>query len=110
MDPDFFPILAGGLQGDTLAPYLFIVTLHYAMRKEMNNAEHLGFTLEQRQSRRYSARTLTDTGFADDIALLSDSIADTEVLLHKVESDAKEIGLTINSKKKSSTSTPVTHL
>ena len=65
----------------------------------MNNAEHLGFTLKQRQSRRYSARTLTDTGFADDIALLSDNIADTEVLLHKVESAAKEIGLTINSKK-----------
>ena len=98
-DTDFFPILAGVLQGDTLAPFLFIVTLDYAMRKAMNNAEHLGFTLEQRQSKRYPARTLTDTDFADDIALLSDNIADAEVLLHKVESAAKEIGLTINSKK-----------
>ena len=66
------------------------------MRKAMNNAEHLGFTLEQRQSRRYPARMLSDTDFADDIALLSDNIADAEVLLHKVESAAKEIGLTIN--------------
>ena len=96
-DTDFFPILAGVLQGDTLAPFLFIVTLDYAMRKAMNNAEHLGFTLEQRQSKRYPARTLTDTDFADDIALLSDNIAHAEVLLHKVESAAKEIGLTINS-------------
>ena len=96
---DFFPILAGVLQGDTLASFLFIVTLDYAMRKAMNNAEHLGFTLEQRQSRCYPARTLTDTDFADGIALLSDNIADAGVLLHKVESAAKEIGLTINSKK-----------
>ena len=63
------------------------------MRKAMNNAEHLGFTLEQRQSRRYPARTLTDKDFADDIALLSGNIADAEVLLHKVESAAKEIRL-----------------
>ena len=98
-DTDFFPILAGVLQGDTLVPFLFIVTLDYAMRKAMNNAEHLGFTLEQRQRKRYPARTLTDTDFADDIALLSDNIADAEVLLHKVESAAKEIGLTINSQK-----------
>ena len=69
------------------------------MRKATNNAEHLGFTLEQRQSKRYPARTLTDTDFAGDIALLSDSIADAEVLLHKVESAAKEIRLTINSQK-----------
>ena len=78
---------------------MFIITLDYVMRKAMNNAEHLGLTLEQRQSRRYPARTLTDTDFADDIALLLDNIADAEVLLHKVESAAKEIGLTINSQK-----------
>ena len=32
-DTDFFAILAGVLQGDTLAPFLFIIMLDYAMRK-----------------------------------------------------------------------------
>ena len=32
-DTDFFQILAGVLQGDTLAPFLFIITLDYALKK-----------------------------------------------------------------------------
>ena len=32
-DTDFFEILAGVLQGDTLAPYLFIIALDYTMRQ-----------------------------------------------------------------------------
>ena len=31
---DFFEILAGVLQGDTPAPYLFITSLDYAMRRK----------------------------------------------------------------------------
>ena len=31
-DTEFFEILAGVLQGDTLAPYLFIIALGYVMR------------------------------------------------------------------------------
>ena len=31
-DTDFFEILAGVLQGDTLAPFLFVIALDYAMR------------------------------------------------------------------------------
>ena len=30
-DTEFFEILAGDLQGDTLAPFLFIISLDYAM-------------------------------------------------------------------------------
>ena len=32
-DTDFFEILAGVLQGDTLAPFLFIIALDYALRE-----------------------------------------------------------------------------
>ena len=32
-DTDTFPILAGVPQGDTLAPYLFIIVLDYALRR-----------------------------------------------------------------------------
>ena len=31
-DTDFFDIVAGVLQGDTLAPFLFILCLDYALR------------------------------------------------------------------------------
>ena len=31
-DTDFFDIVAGVLQGDTLAPYLFIICLDYVLR------------------------------------------------------------------------------
>ena len=34
-----FDITTGVLQGDTLAPFLFIIVLHYAMRKAMAGKE-----------------------------------------------------------------------
>ena len=44
-DAEFFEILTGVLQGDTLAPYLFIVALDYAMRQAIGYKSILGFTL-----------------------------------------------------------------
>ena len=45
-----FEITAGVLQGDTLAPFIFIIVLDYAMRKALGNGkeEELGFTLRER--------------------------------------------------------------
>ena len=38
-----FDILAGVLQGDTLAPYIFAIVLDYCMRKAVNgDEENLG--------------------------------------------------------------------
>ena len=34
-DTDFFDIVAGVLKGDTLAPYLFIISLDYVLRTSM---------------------------------------------------------------------------
>ena len=52
-ETDLFEIKAGVLQGDTLAPYLFIIALDYSLRKAINgNEEKLGFRLKKRQSRR----------------------------------------------------------
>ena len=48
-DTDFFQILAGVLQGDTLAPFLFIIALDYALRKAARET-HIGFKLTTRQS------------------------------------------------------------
>ena len=92
-----FDILAGVLQGDTLAPYLFAIVIDYCMRKAVNgDDEKLGFTLEQRKSRRIGPKNITDVDFADDIALLSEDIRSATELLHRVESAAANIGLFIN--------------
>ena len=77
-DTDFFAILAGVLQGDTLAPFLFIIMLDYAMRKATRDHEQLGFTLQQSRSKRYPVVTITDTDFADDVTLLSDTFQDAK--------------------------------
>ena len=96
-DTDFFVIQAVVLQGDTLAPLLFI--LDYAMRKATLNPQETGFTLTPRRSRRHPPITITDTDFADDIALLSDNVEKAQLLLTRVEQAAKTIGLHINEKK-----------
>ena len=75
-ETEMFDITTGVLQGDTLAPFLFIIVLHYAMRKAMaGKEEELGFTITPRRSRRHPKDVLADLDFADDIALLSDEIA-----------------------------------
>ena len=98
-DTSFFPIHAGVLQGDTLAPYLFIIAVDYAMRTAIFNPDDCGFTLDKAKSRRHPALCVTDIDYADDIALLSDSVDKAEKLLHTVEMAAKLIGLHINEKK-----------
>ena len=47
----------------------------------------------------YPAKTTTDAGYADDIALLANAPAQTETLLHSLERAAAGIGLHINARK-----------
>ena len=42
-DTDYFDILAGVLQGDTLAPYLFILSLNYVFRMSIEKMKDNGF-------------------------------------------------------------------
>ena len=70
---EFFKILAGVLQGDTLAPYLFTIALDYVMRQAAGNESNLGFILDKSRSRRHPAKVICDTDIADDIALLSNT-------------------------------------
>ena len=94
-----FEIVAGVLQGDTLAPYLFIIVLEYALRRAMQDHEELGFTVSPRRSRRHQAVKLADLDFADDIALLSDDIEAAQQLLLRVEGECLKVGLHLNAKK-----------
>ena len=60
---DYFDIVAGVLQRDTLAPYLFIICLDYALRTSIDKIKENGFELTKKRSWRYQAKTIT----ADDI-------------------------------------------
>ena len=72
-DTDVFDIVAGVQQGDTLAPYEFIICLDYVLRTLVDLMEENCFTLEKARSRRYSARTITDADSVDDKALLANT-------------------------------------
>ena len=91
-DTEFFEILAGVLQGDTLPPFLFIIALDYALR-EATSETHIGFTLTPRQSSRQVATYITDTDFADDLALVSDYLEEAQLPLLRLEVAAKTVGL-----------------
>ena len=69
-DTDYFDIVVGVLQGNTLAPYLFIICLDYVFRTSIDKMKENGFKLTKERSRRYPAQTITDTDYPDDIGLL----------------------------------------
>ena len=99
-ETDLFEIAKGVLQGDTLAPFLFVIVLDYAMRKAIEGREELfGFTITPRKSRRVPAKVITDLDFADDIALTSNRINQAQDLLLAVEAECKKVGLEINAGK-----------
>ena len=83
-DADYFDIVAGVLQGDTLAPYLFIICLDYVLRTSIDKIKENGFKLTKR-SRRYPAKTITDADYTDDIALLANAPTQAKTLLHSLE-------------------------
>ena len=61
--------------------------------------EKLGFTLEERKSRRIQTIVVSDLDFADDLALVSNEIKQAQEFLERVEKGAAEIGLYLNEKK-----------
>ena len=96
-DTDYFDIVAGVLQGDTLAPYLFIICLDYMLRTSINKMKDNGFKLAKEISRRYPDQIIMDADYADDVALLINTLA--ESLLHSLERAAAGIDLHVNANK-----------
>ena len=97
-DTELFSILAGVLQGDTLAPFLFIVCLDYILRTSIDNIKENGLILTKSSSPRY-ANNLTDADYADDLALFANSSSEVSALLHSLENAAKDIGMHVNADK-----------
>ena len=94
-DEDFFDIVAGVLQGDTLAPCRFIICLDYVLKTFIHKMGDNGFKLAKERSRRYPTQTITEADYTDDIAHL----ANTPAQLHSLERAAAGIGLHVNAHK-----------
>ena len=95
-DTEYFDIVAGVLQGDTLALYLFIICLDYVLRTSIDKIKENGFELTKKRSRRYPAKTITDADYADDTAILANTPVQAETLLERA---AAGIGLHVNAHK-----------
>ena len=58
-----------------------------------------GFKLAKKRSRRYTAQTITDANYADDIALQANTPAQAESWLHSLERAASGIGFHVSAHK-----------
>ena len=92
-----FAIDTGMLQGDPLAPFLFIICLNYALRSAITDSD--GLTLKRRRSSHHPAVVLPDLDYADDIALLENTIKSAQDLLNRVEKACQDVGLFLNAPK-----------
>lgn len=88
-DTETFLPTAGVLQGDTLAPFLFVIVLDLVLRQAID-----GY-----QMTRPLPGGIHDLDFADDIALLASCQEDAQALLSRVHRYAERVGLALNIKK-----------
>ena len=82
-------VTTGVLQGDVLAPFLFIILVDYLLGKA--SGTYSGVVTCPRQSRRYPAKMLND--YADDIALLESSMSRAQSQLTETADAAVDLGL-----------------
>ena len=69
------------------------------LRRSIDKIRENGFKLTKKRSRRYPTKTITDTNYADDIAILVNTPDQAETLLHSLERAATGIGLSVNAHK-----------
>ena len=108
---EFFKVLSGVLQGDVLAPYLFIIVMDYILKRAEKSH---GILTHPRKSTRCPEKVLNDLDFADDIANLASSVPAAQQQLDDLANEAIKVGLHINSTKTEYTTynienTPLVH-
>ncbi|XP_078582530.1 uncharacterized protein LOC144865584 [Branchiostoma floridae x Branchiostoma japonicum] len=90
-----FHVTTGVLQGDVLAPFLFIILIDYLLRRATADSDS-GIVTHPRASSRYPAKLINDLDFADDIALLESARARAQEQLIKTATAAAELGLIVS--------------
>ena len=98
-DTDYFDVVACVQQGDTLAPYLFVICVDYVHRTSIDKIKENGSKLTKERSRRYPKQAITDADYADNIVLLADALSQAEILLHSLERATAGIGFHVNAHK-----------
>ena len=73
--------------------------IDYILGTSIDKIRENGFELTKKRSRRYPAKTITDADYADDIAILANTLNQAETLLHSLEWAAAGIGLHVNAHK-----------
>ena len=99
-DENTFNLSVGVLQGDTLAPYIFIIVMDFVLRIAM--VDTCGILIKKKTGtvRRplTPAMYITDLDFADDIVLFGSSISNAQKLINNLEKAALKVGLKMNEK------------
>ena len=98
-----FSTSSGVLQGDTLAPFLFVMTMDYVLRRALRDED--GYLVIRRRSPRHPAIHLTCLAYADDIALTCCSPDAAQRAICRIANEGERVGLHINT-----TKTKVLHL
>ena len=76
--------------------YIYIIIIYIYNYIYIIYIRENGFELTKKRSRSYLAKTITDTDYADDIALLANTPKQAETILHSLERAAAGIGLHVN--------------
>ena len=93
---DFFEIVTGILQGETLASYMFIICQDYALQKFIDLMKGNGFLLKKTRSGQYPTETMTDTDYTNDNMVLTNKPTQGKFLLHSLEQAAGGISHYMN--------------
>ena len=91
-----FPITTGILQGDVLAPYLFVMVLDRILSKAIDSKSH-GILLSPKgtKSRGLRETRLTNLNYADDLLFFSDNKADLQSMIEDTAEQALSANLRI---------------
>ena len=101
VNTEIFSTTSCVLQGDSLAPFLFITQLDYVLCETLlDNID--GFTITPRRSSRYPAVRIGALVYADDITITCDTIEQAQNVFRRLEMNASKVGLKINLKKRRS--------
>ena len=98
---NFFPrfdVKTGILQGDVLAPFLFIIVMDYIIKKTEQTSQY-GFKSHPKSGSRNPEKSISDLEFADDAALLDDELRKAELHLQALNDNSLPTGLIINTDK-----------